>query len=299
MQHNLREPEFERHDFLKELDECLDEERKPHYRTVPAKRMMKLVLTVSLSLTLAVASIIVILWVVSAGKSENEIVRVREMVEAPTEAVASGETENEALGNAQVKSRQILPEYRTLYEQNPDFAGWLTIEDTVIDYPVMYKEGDNDFYLSHNFEGEQDTNGLLVMDKRNDPEEDNINTLIHGHNMKSGAMFGSLKYYLSEEYYRAHPVIRFSNRYETGEYEIFAVFTSTVYDENTTDVRYFDYIRIEDREQFLAYVDEAKKNSVYDTKITPQWGDRLITLSTCEYSKENGRLVIVGRYHEP
>ncbi len=191
--------------------------------------------------------------------------------------------------------REVLPQFTELLRANPDFAGWLTIPGTVIDYPVMYREHDNEFYLSHNFEGEEDDSGLLVLDKRCDRDGSGVNHLIHGHNMNSGAMFGSLTKYLDTDYWRDHSLILFSTLYEERVYEIFAVFQSTVYDENTTDFPYYDYIKINDREQFDRYVKSVKEQSVFDTGIDAEYGDALITLSTCENSRKDGRLVIVGR----
>ena len=196
------------------------------------------------------------------------------------------------------QAREVLPQFKELAERNADFAGWLAIPGTKIDYPVMYRADDNDFYLSHGFEGEDDKNGLLVLDKRCSPDGSGTNNLIHGHNMKSGAIFGSLDNYLDQRYYREHPYILFSTLYEERTYEVFAVFRSSVYDENTTDFQYFNYIQIENEEQFNSYVENAKEQSVYDTGIGAAYGDNLITLSTCEYSKQNGRLVIVGRQIE-
>lgn len=191
--------------------------------------------------------------------------------------------------------RQVLPRIKSLYEQNPEIAGWLTIPGTEISYPVMYRKDDNDFYLKHNFYGEDDINGCLVLDKRCESDGSGINNLIHGHNMKSGAMFGKLKNYQEASYYREHKEIVFSTLYKEKKYEIFAVFKSTVYNDNTNDLQYYNYIDIENEEQFNDYVKSAKEQSLYDTGVDAEWGEQLITLSTCEYTKENGRLVIVAR----
>ncbi|QFJ55758.1 class B sortase [Pseudobutyrivibrio xylanivorans] len=190
---------------------------------------------------------------------------------------------------------QILPKFAELYEQNSDIAGWLSIPDTEISYPIMYLDGDNDYYLSHNFGKEEDKNGLLVLDKRCNPSGDDVNWLIHGHNKKSGAMFGTLKYYTDEDYYISHPQIEISTLYENRTYEIMAVFRSSVYNDETTDFEYYEYIQINDTHSFDEYIEGIKEIALYDTGVTASWGDKLVTLSTCEYSKKNGRLVIVGR----
>ena len=191
--------------------------------------------------------------------------------------------------------RVIMPKYQALKERNPDFAGWLKIPDMIIDYPVMYLENDNDYYLSHNFDKIDDVNGLLVLDKRCSEDATGRNILIHGHNMDSGAIFGTLYLYRDYEFWKAHSEIRFDSLYEERTYEIIAVFVSSVYNSNANEFAYYDYIQIETEEDFNTYVKTAKDLSLYDTGKTAVYGDELITLSTCEYSRENGRLVVLGR----
>ncbi len=174
-------------------------------------------------------------------------------------------------------------------------AGWLTIEGAGIDYPVMFRQGDNDYYLHHDFEGNEDNNGLLVLDKRCKHDMSGINTLIHGHNMKSGAIFGNLDEYDDPNYFYEHPTIILKNLYEEHHYDIFAVCKSVVYGANNVSFPYYNYITVDNQEQFDKYITNALECSLYDTGTEVAWGDRLITLSTCEYSENNGRLVILGR----
>ena len=117
----------------------------------------------------------------------------------------------------------VLPEYEAIVAQHSDFAGWITIDGTKIDYPVMLTPNDGDYYLKRNVNGEDDINGTLFMDPRTDLVQRSTNIIIYGHNMKSGAMFGSLKKYLDEDYWREHAQIRFDTIYEKGTYEVFAV----------------------------------------------------------------------------
>ena len=191
--------------------------------------------------------------------------------------------------------RVVMPKYQTLHERNSDMAGWLTIPGTNVDYPVMYLEDDNDFYLSHNFDKEYDINGLLVLDKRCNSDASGLNVLIHGHNMDNGDMFGNLDLYKNYDYYKEHSTMEFNSLYETGVYDIIAVFVSSVYNSNVGEFAYYDYINIETENDYNTYVQTAKENSLYDTGLSAEYGDELITLSTCEYSRPNGRLVILGR----
>ncbi len=188
-----------------------------------------------------------------------------------------------------------MEKYWQLYQRNNDFCGWLTIPETVVDYPVMHRSDDNDFYLSRSFDREPDVNGLLVLDKRcsADGQEDHL--LIHGHNMKSGFMFGGLKNYKDPAYCAAHPFIRYDSLFNTRTYEVFAVFLSSTNLADTQDFHYYDYIEIDSKESFDAYVSSVKQQSLYPIDVTVEYGDHLLTLSTCDYTKENGRLVIVAR----
>ena len=305
-------------DFLKQLDkDSFTHSEEPqeifHRETKGEKqrRRAKHILLIPLYLLLMLAVGIGILWLKKADESERNIeeLRQRAMVtptvaptkpaaelagvddELPTEAEASP---TEAVYE-EPKPLEILPRFKELYEENNDLAGWLTIDGTVIDYPVMYKEDDNDFYLSHNFNKDSDINGLLVLDKRCERDGSGRNMLIHGHHMRNGSMFGSLTKYEDESYFKEHPVITFSTLYEERQYEIFAVFKSSVYDEEADDIKFYDFIDIQTREDFNTYIRSALDDSLYDTGVRPYWGDKLLSLSTCEYSKENGRLVVVGR----
>ncbi len=270
-------------------------------------RTVKIILMTPLIIVFCLLGVLLFIWIRMEKQSITSIEDVRSMVQSVDEPVSEVSVKNEptiyeetATPEADVQpipqeAPQILPKYETLYSQNPDLAGWLSIYNTSIDYPVMYRADDNDYYLNHDFHGQDDVNGLLVLDKRCDPAGNGVNCLIHGHNMKSGAMFGSLKKYENADYWCKHPFINYSTLYEDRTYEVFAVFKSSVYDEATTDFKFFNYIDIATEDQFYEYVNNAKNSALYDTGIYPQWGDSLLTLSTCEYSKENGRLIVVGR----
>lgn len=191
-------------------------------------------------------------------------------------------------------SKRVIQNQK-LKEINPDFVGWLSIPNTSIDYPVMFKKNDNDYYLCHDFEQKESKAGLLVLDKRCSIKQDELNILIHGHHMKSGAMFGILEQYKNEMYFFEHPKIQYSTVEEEIEYEIFAVFISSLMAEDMKLFDYYNYININTESEFNDYIEGIKSNSLYESNIYPEYGDRLITLSTCDYSVDEGRLVVVGR----
>ena len=187
-----------------------------------------------------------------------------------------------------------LPRFRALSAKNPDMVGWLSIPETEINFPVMYKTGDNDYYLSHDFEGKEDPNGLLVLDKQCVKKGNDTNNLIHGHNTRSDSLFSQLQEYTRRAFYLTHKTIVFSTLYEERVYEIVAVFRVPV-DENTEDSRFYEYVPMDDKDGFSVYIQKIREKALYDTGVLTRFGDRMITLSTCEGVNENGRLVVVGR----
>lgn len=190
--------------------------------------------------------------------------------------------------------RMILLE--ELQKENSDIIGWLQIEDSNINYPVLQGE-DNSYYMTHNYKKEYTKNGSLFLDKDYDWSLPSTNLLIYGHNNRgSNEMFASLMNYKDEEYYKTHKTIRLTTNKEDAEYEIIAVFLSRVYYKSETDVfRYYYFINAENEQEFNDYVQNSKDVSLYNIEATAQYGDQLLTLSTCEYSQEDGRLAVVAR----
>lgn len=194
----------------------------------------------------------------------------------------------------------ILPEYQGLHEQNSDFAGWLTIPGTEIDYPVMQAVPESsDFYLTHNYDGQEDINGSIFLDSRNDYEQQDDNLIIYGHNMKSGMMFGGLKNYLDESYSLEHKMVTFNTIYEKAQYEIIAVCLSKVSQEGEEGIRYYDFINAGNEENFNHYLDYIKEMNIMSGDINASYGDRLLTLSTCNNYTEDGRLFLVAKKCSP
>lgn len=189
----------------------------------------------------------------------------------------------------------ILPELAEIYAENPDLAGWVTIEGTVLDYPVMYTPEDGEKYLYKNINGSFDANGLPFIEDgcSMDPESDNI--IIYGHNMKSGKMFASLMNYAQKDYWEEHPIIQFSTLYDAREYEIVAAFYDRVYYKYEDCFKFYQFIDAEDEAHFEEAVSYFKENAEYDTGVTAEYGDNLLTLVTCAYHVKNGRFVVVAR----
>lgn len=189
---------------------------------------------------------------------------------------------------------RVLDRYSGLYALNHDMVGWLSIPGTVIDYPVV-QCGDNEYYLHHNFYGEEDKYGCLFVKDVADVDTPGDNFIIYGHNMKDGSMFGELDLYRDSAFYEENPRIRFDTLYEERAYEIMAVFLSRVYGEEEEGFKYYQFYRADTEEEFLTFYQQAMDASLYKTGVTAAFGDTFLTLSTCAYHEEDGRLVIVAK----
>ncbi|HBU11816.1 MAG TPA: class B sortase [Clostridiales bacterium] len=193
---------------------------------------------------------------------------------------------------------EILPQLKELYAQNNDLAGWLKIQGTEVDYPVMYTQEENgQFYLYRTFDKQDDPSlqGTLFIDKNCSVDPRGANLLIHGHNMKNGSMFHALIDYMDVEFYLEHMTFEYSTLYENAEYEIVSVFLSQVYKKTDDVFKFYQFYDAETEAEFDDYIKNIKELALYETGITPKFGEELVTLATCEYSQENGRLVVVGR----
>ena len=214
-------------------------------------------------------------------------------VQAETESV---DNEVYAAENAEPKGPQVLPEYQKLYDANSDFAGWISIPGTEIDYPVMQAVSESsDFYLNHNFDGAEDINGSIFLDSRNNLDTPNDNMILYGHNMKSGMMFGGLKEYLDKSYWLKHKTVTFDTIYEKAQYEIIAVCLSNAAEEKAGEFKYYDFIDAGNKKAFKRFIKNIKSLNIMDAPVKVSYGDKLLTLSTCNNYMKDGRLFLVAK----
>lgn len=182
--------------------------------------------------------------------------------------------------------------YAPLLEQNEDFIGWIKIEGTRIDYPVVQRRESRNYYLRRGFDKKYSYYGTpFAFEDAAFEEADNF--VLYGHHMDNGSMFSDLMKYKSAAFYQEHKYITFDTLQGYGTYEIIAVLKTVAGGEN--EIHYYKFSKAASAEDFDAYVAECKARSLYDIETTAQYGDKLITLSTCEYSKENGRLAVVAK----
>lgn len=196
-----------------------------------------------------------------------------------------------------------LDRRRRSWEANPDTIGWISIPGTEIDYPVMYTPEDPDFYLNHGFDREPSAGGMIYLDagddcggrKAQEPAEAEAarrnNFILYGHHMKNGTMFAGLEQYLDPESFKEYRTIFFDTLAGTGEYEAFAVFSMTAAEAKE---RLAPYLAAESKEQYGRLMEIAGAESIYEMEETPVWPQRLLTLMTCEYTQNEGRLFLMA-----
>ena len=188
---------------------------------------------------------------------------------------------------------KILPRYRAIYELNHDLVGWITIPGTDIDYPVVQSD-DSEYYLTHDFFGEENNNGQIILDSLCDPYTPSYNLVISGHNMRSDKMFGTLDEYRSKSYWQSHKIVLFDTLMDQKEYVVFAAFYSADYDVDETGFRYYTDIQYRlDADQWFK---EVRANQLYDSGIDVEFGDEFLTLTTCnKQRRQDGRFVVLCR----
>lgn len=224
--------------------------------------------------------------------SEDITSSTETMLSSETETALS--TESEQTSETEVASVYVSP-YDDYFTTYPDIAAWFQIPGTNIDYPVMWTPGDETYYLYRNYDGSDNINGSLLLDTDSSLTPLTTNLIIHGHNMKSGAMFGSLPKYKDESYYEQHKEMLLYTPDGERTYEIVAVFRSQVFKKSDTCFKFYKFFQADTEEEFYDFYDNIKALSLYDTGVTAEFGDHFITLSTCVSHVENGRFVVVAK----
>ncbi len=227
------------------------------------------------------------------GQSDpNQEVQEQASTEGAEENAGGTSTENT---NAETSFEPVmLPEYRKLYEINSDIVGWLNIGDGLLSTPVMQR--DNEYYLTHDFYGEEDKHGQVFLDKGNSPQLTDDNTILYGHNITSDrSMFNILARYKDTEFAAEHPVIQLNTLYNRRQYAVAAVYIVSTRPEHGELFDYISYLKFSTRDAKQAYIAQIQKRSLIDTGVKMTADDRLLTLSTCTYEFADARLVVVAR----
>ena len=204
-----------------------------------------------------------------------------------------GRYSNFIAGNNFIGQRPMLPQYKSLYEQNPQVFGWLKIDGTRIDYPVMQSPEDPQKYLHQDYMGRDNFAGTPFLDANAYSDSDQL--LIYGHNMLNGSMFRDLLKYQQSNFYEEHPIIHFDTLFDSYDFEVMAAFYDKVYMKTDDCFKFYQFIDASTEEEYNEAVNYYKEHSLYDTGVGAQLGDQLLALVTCSYQTEDGRFVVVAR----
>ncbi|SEF44135.1 sortase B [Eubacterium ruminantium] len=220
-------------------------------------------------------------------------------VEEPEQNTSADNTESKKLVVkklfADVDGVKVQYKFKDIYTENKDFIGWLKIEGTNIDYPVMLTPEDEQYYLRRDFNGDYSIAGTLFVDTSSDVKRPSDNIIIYGHHMKTKTMFRELVDYEDEDFYEKHKYITFDTIYGDNTYEVIAAFKTNIKDKDDTSFKYYNFFWAASEEDFDYYVDNVRYLTNYNIAESAKYGDKLLTLSTCSYHTDNGRFVVVAK----
>lgn len=178
-------------------------------------------------------------------------------------------------------------DYNNLLTLNSEFKGWISVNDTEINYPLV-KADNNEFYLTHNFKKEENDGGAIFISSNNMQPFSDKNTIIHGHHMKDRSMFADLEKYKDESFAVDHPIY-ISTKDKVLKYEVFTVFIEKA-DNGSYQNNFVSY------DEYLNYINRLKQKALFNLKGESfTQADKIITLSTCDYDVDDGRLLVCGR----
>ncbi len=186
----------------------------------------------------------------------------------------------------------------SLYQMNHDVKGYLKLDGTQIDFPVVQYQ-DNDYYLRRNFKGQKSDHGVAFFDYRCDLKDRSDNTIIYGHNMRDNTMFGTLTKFKDVGYYKQHPTMSMDTVYEDGTYLVFAAFYANASIKSGPMFDYHNYVNLHSEEEFNDFYNKVMQRSLFKTGVDVKYGDELLTLSTCTYEITEGRFVVMARRLRP
>lgn len=257
------------------------------------KRKIRVMLTAGLSLCCFLAGALIV------GKYLYDTHLDRQTTDKLRLIRAEAQYDPALFASIPTEEQRILNANTALKKLNPDFAAWITIPDTPVDYPVMYTPGNPEFYLRRNFYKEYSIAGTPFLAEGCDPESDPLpdNMTIYGHHLSSGDMFAAIKLYKDKTYWENHQTILFSTASKVQTYQIVAAFSLVLEEGQPDNFRYDYFTYASTKEEYDGYIRRVKSLAFYDTGLECCYGEKLLTLSTCASSTNSGggRLVLVAK----
>lgn len=269
------------------------------------KKQIILVITVA-DIILFILFIVGITYIVQYFKDSQNNKQIYDEIIIDATNIENNETDQQVLNEhiednvesvQTVEISENMQKVITLKQENQDVIGWIQIDNTIINYPLLQSTNkDKDYYLTHNYKQEKTKYGSIYLNKLSDISNVYSNSIIYGHNMKDEQMFNTLLKYENQDFYNEHKTIKIATEKKESEYLIICAFKSRIFYQNEQDVfRYYNYTNFEDEKTYNEYIQNCKQIQLYDTGVTATYGEKLITLITCEYSQDNGRMVVVAK----
>lgn len=222
-------------------------------------------------------------------KGQEQLDTIYAVMESAEEEVIVSDT---GVDEEEIRRQKRLAQYQAVHKQNEDVVGWVRIENTVIDYPVMHTPDRPEFYLNHGFDKTSSSSGMIFMDEECSLEPVSANLLIYGHHMRNGSMFAEIESYDDPEFWKAHPYIEFDTLTSFGKYQVIGAFKRPG---QKLDEAFKTMLMAQTEETFGQLMDYIKQWRFYDTGVEAAWGDQLITLMTCEYTQADGRFFVIAK----
>ena len=263
------------------------------------KKSVFIVVVILLLIVFSVSAFMVGRYVINSKEQQRlneELAQLATSTTAATEPATEPSTEaatteppTETTQETEPPEPTMIAAYEELYSRNNDMVGWLQIDGTNLNNPVVQTPGDNQYYLKRDFNKNYSEWGTVYAWGSADLQRPSDNVTLFGHTMKDGSMFSVLHNYTSRDFWEGNKLIFFNTLTGYHTYKVFAVFKVSA---NIGNFAYHQFVDANNAQEFDDFVSTCKAMSFYDTGITPVYGDKLLTLSTCEYSLDNGRLVV-------
>ena len=259
------------------------------------KKILFIITVLLLVAAFGISAFMVGNYLIEGKKSEDRFAELAAQASAAattqtTEPEQAEPEQTQPVETTEATEPGMIPAYEEIYNQNNDLVGWIKLEGTKLNYPVMQTPDDPNYYLYRDFDKKDSKRGSIYAWGDADVNAPSDNITIFGHNMADGSMFNCLAAYTSKVAWENNPIIMFDTLEEYHTYKIFAVFKTSA--NIGQGFSYHKFVDAADEQEFNDFVNECKRLSFYDTGITPIYGDKLICLSTCEYTLDNGRLVV-------
>lgn len=253
-------------------------------KTDSKKTVVIKIVSIICAIALIASSVYLVTYFVDLGQQDAKINNVRNNYELNKDDYTKNDDNQ-------------FSKFDLLKSQNPDVVGWINIAGTEVDNPV-YQTDNNDYYVKHDMDKKSNSYGALFLDYRCNinPMSLSRNQIIYGHNMRYGAMFGTLDEYRDINYYRKNPIISFDSLYEKRSYKIFAIMIVNDSEDSTFGYSYSAYrTAFTNDTDFMQWIKYSQDRSLFDIPVDINADDEIITLSTCCYDFDNARFVILGR----